>query len=78
MSDVAEEGSELKEVVIGAPAMADTDRVDVYVNDVRDTSQFFGRDVRLYFGLNVSRFMGLACGMVFAGVLLVPLLLLAF
>ncbi len=75
---MAEEGSELKEVIIGAPAMADTDRADVYVNDVRDTSQFFGRDARLYFGLNVSRFAGLACGMVFAGVLLVPLLLLAF
>ena len=74
---MAEEGSELKEVIIGAPAMADTDRVDTFVKDVRDASQFFGRDIRLYFGLNVNRFAGLACGMIFAGVLLVPLLLLA-
>ncbi|MEO2240935.1 MAG: tetrahydromethanopterin S-methyltransferase subunit F [Euryarchaeota archaeon] len=76
---MAEEGgSELKEVIIGAPAMADTDRAEHYVNDVRDSSQFFGRDARLLFGLNASRFWGMICGAIFACVLLVPLLLLAY
>ncbi len=76
---MAEEGeSELKEVVIGAPAMADTDRVEHFVNEVRDASQFFGRDARLFFGLNVNRFWGMVCGAIFACVLLIPLLLLAF
>ncbi len=70
-----EEGSQYEQVILGIPVTVDDERAKRAVEEVRDTSQFFGRDVRLHFGLNTMRFAGLVAGMLFAVIFVVPVML---